>query len=306
MSKKNEAVLVVNADDFGLTEGTNHAIIDAHTNGIVTSTSLLANGFAFHHAVALAQRNPLLGVGVHLTLTEVPPLTDGADRVPAFRGPGGRFPLSNQPMVQELLAGRLPREAIRREFEAQIRGVIDAGIKPTHIDGHKYIHLLPGISGIAADVARQAGIGVMRVPHRLADPLLAGDRFSRLPGAFILVAMSALAYRTARRAGLRAADWIGGFVDTGHLDQATIRRLLWAPRSGVTELLCHPAYRTPALELLLAQGFTWIAGYDFDRETAAVSDPGLRHELEAAGWELRNFRTAAQSRDPEPGREQSD
>ncbi len=289
MSNKNEAVLVVNADDFGLTEGTNRAIIDAHTNGIVTSTSLLANGFAFDHAVALAQENPLLGVGVHLTLTEIPPLTDGAHRVPAFRGPGGRFPLGNQPMVRELLAGRLPREPIRREFEAQISRVIDAGIKPTHIDGHKYIHLLPGIAGIAADVARQAGIGVMRVPHRLADPLFTRRRIKRLLGAFILVAMSALAYRTARRAGLVVADRIGGFVDTGHLDQATIWRLLRAPRSGVTELLCHPAYRTPALEVLLAQGFTWIAGYDFDRETAAVSDLGLRHELETAGWILRPF-----------------
>src|SRR6266851_3582759 len=158
--------LIVNADDFGLTEGTNHAIIDAHCNGIVTSASLLANGYAFDHAVELARQHPALGVGVHLTLTEGPPV---ASAVPELLASDGKLPLSNQPFVRALLAGRLPRDAIRREFAAQIGKVIAAGITPTHIDGHKYIHLLPGVSQIAADVARQFGIGVMRIPHRLID-----------------------------------------------------------------------------------------------------------------------------------------
>lgn len=286
--------LIVNADDFGLTEGTNRAIIDAHQTGIVTSTSLLANGYAFEHAVRLSRENPMLGVGVHLTLTEGPPV---ADRDPTLHlDSNGHFPFSNQPFARDLIAGlaagRLPRDAIRREFQAQIRKVVTAGITPTHLDGHKYIHLLPGIAGIVADLAQQMGIPVMRVPHRIADLPSAIARPRRIPGTLILVAMGTLAYREAQRAGLRTSDRVFGFVDTGHLDHAAIRRLLFsrAPYPGTTELLCHPAYRSPQLEDLLARGYRWIASYDFDSETATVSDPDIRRVLTAKGWVLQTFR----------------
>src|SRR3954447_19197922 len=125
------AYLIVNADDFGITEGTNRAIIDAHQNGIVTSTSLLANGYAFDHAVSLAKQTPSLGIGVHLTLTEGPPVSNC---LPAeLLSPDGKLPLSNQPYVRALLSGQLPREAIRCEYTAQVGKIIDAGITPTHI-----------------------------------------------------------------------------------------------------------------------------------------------------------------------------
>src|ERR1700690_988042 len=96
------ARLVVNADDFGLTAGTNDAIIDAHRNGIVTSASLLANGSAFEHAVHLAQQNTSLGVGVHLTLTEGPAVSPIASIEPLL-GPDGKLPLNNRRFVQALM-----------------------------------------------------------------------------------------------------------------------------------------------------------------------------------------------------------
>src|SRR5258708_38282284 len=97
--KMTACVLIVNADDFGLTEGTNCAIVDAHCKGIVTSTSLLANGYAFDHAVELAHQHPTLGQGVHLTLTEGLPV---AQNVPELVGADGKLPLSNQPFVRAL------------------------------------------------------------------------------------------------------------------------------------------------------------------------------------------------------------
>src|SRR3954467_827781 len=115
--------LIVNADDFGLTEGTNRAIVDAHCSGIVTSTSLLANSYAFEHAVNLAREHPSLGVGIHLTLTEGLTVADNVI-AQLYRGGSGKLPLSNQPFVRALLAGRLPRAAIRREFEAQVGKIV--------------------------------------------------------------------------------------------------------------------------------------------------------------------------------------
>src|SRR5271154_3637415 len=66
--------LIVNADDLGWTEGVNRGIAEAHRNGIVTSTSLLANGAAFDQGVAMAKATPALGVGVHLNLSDGTPV----------------------------------------------------------------------------------------------------------------------------------------------------------------------------------------------------------------------------------------
>jgi hypothetical protein len=105
-----------------------------------------------------------------------------------------------------------------------------------------------------------------------------------------ILLLGSLAYRVARSADLRSADRVAGFVDTGHLDHDVIRGLLSVARPGVTELLCHPAYRSPQLEALFrGERYAWIGSYNFDEETAAVSDPVLRREIDAAGWTLRSF-----------------
>ncbi len=278
-------VLIVNADDFGLTEGTNAAILRAHQHGIVTSTSLLANGYAFDQAITLARATPTLDVGLHLTLTEGPPVALSAE-VPDLLGANGELPLSNQPFARALLLRKLPTAQIRREFEAQAAKVVDSGLRPSHIDGHKYIHLLPSVTEIAAEVARRFAIPIMRVPHRLAD---SPSRIGRVPGLAVMALLGTRAYRVARRAGLRTTDRTVGFVDTGHLDHAALRRLLRHAQPGITELLCHPGDRSSALDELLARGYHWIAAYDFEAETAAVADPEMRAFAERNGWQLASF-----------------
>src|SRR5256712_3264171 len=85
--------LIVNADDFGLTEQVSRGILDAHREGIVTSTTLMANGGAFDAAVTLARRSPPLSVGVHLHLTQGAPLSPPS-KIPTLVDGRGRFPLS--------------------------------------------------------------------------------------------------------------------------------------------------------------------------------------------------------------------
>ncbi len=82
--------LIVNADDFGISEAVNRGIVDAHDRGIVTSTSIMATGPAFEHAVALARERPDLAVGVHLVLTEQRPLI-GAAVAATLVGADGAF-----------------------------------------------------------------------------------------------------------------------------------------------------------------------------------------------------------------------
>ena len=104
--------LIVNADDFGLTEGTNYGIIDGHINGLVNSTTMMMNMPGTEHAVRLAKEYNLLGVGVHLVLTAGEPLLKD---VPSLVGENGSF--HKQSVVRE---GNINPEEVEREWTAQI------------------------------------------------------------------------------------------------------------------------------------------------------------------------------------------
>ena len=70
-----ENLLIVNADDFGLSKGQNYGIIEACRRGVVTSTTALINGDAVEHAALLSRETPELGVGMHFVLTLGMPLS---------------------------------------------------------------------------------------------------------------------------------------------------------------------------------------------------------------------------------------
>src|SRR5947208_16875705 len=113
--------LIVNADDFGFTRDVNAGIIEAHRNGILTATTLMANGDAFDDAVRLARETPSLDVGCHLVLVQGRSVLDPARELPRTVGE----------LVKALLRGRLP---VYKEAVAQIRKLKRAGIQPTHIN----------------------------------------------------------------------------------------------------------------------------------------------------------------------------
>ncbi|VDZ88607.1 protein YdjC [Lelliottia amnigena] len=82
-----DKLLIVNADDFGLSKGQNYGIVEACRHGVVTSTTALVNGEAVEHAAALAREWPGLGVGMHFVLTLGMPLSSDA-RTDAQRATG--------------------------------------------------------------------------------------------------------------------------------------------------------------------------------------------------------------------------
>ena len=66
--------IIVNADDFGLSEAVNYGIISAYKNGIVRSTTIMPGMPAFEHAIGLLKENKGLGCGVHMTLSVNKPI----------------------------------------------------------------------------------------------------------------------------------------------------------------------------------------------------------------------------------------
>ena len=174
--------LVVNADDFGVSERVNSGIVHAHREGVVTATSLMAVGRAFEHAVRLARAVPDLDVGVHLTLVAERPLRPEGS---SLTGTDGRFPPGAGAFTLGWLTGRIRRADVEAEWSAQIERVLASGIRPSHLDSHQHVHVLPGLLDLARELAARYGIPFVRVPvegWRLDRPITLHG-ISRLLGA---------------------------------------------------------------------------------------------------------------------------
>ncbi|MFN8540006.1 MAG: ChbG/HpnK family deacetylase [Thermomicrobiales bacterium] len=157
-------VVIFNADDFGLTAGTNAGIIGTFRRGLVRSASLMVTTPGFDDAIALARAHPDLDLGIHLALTGVRPLLAPA-RVPSLVDDSGRFPTLNAWLVRAFLRRLNPAE-IREELRAQVVRALETGLPFSHIDGHHHTHLFAPVAQVVGELAREFGIPVVR---RVAD-----------------------------------------------------------------------------------------------------------------------------------------
>ena len=143
--------LIVNADDFGMTDGVSIGILHAHADGIVTSTTTMMNMPSVKFAFNLSKDFPNLGIGIHLVLTVGRPLVDGAT---SFTDSNGNFiKLRDYPNSQP---EHINLNELYTEWKAQIELFIElAGKKPTHIDSHHHVHLLPELQEVAIRLAKE-------------------------------------------------------------------------------------------------------------------------------------------------------
>jgi predicted glycoside hydrolase/deacetylase ChbG (UPF0249 family) len=147
----------------------------------------------------------------------------------------------------------------------------DAGLRLTHLDSHKHVHLLPPLLDAASALARRHGVPYLRLPLEGPSPSTIG----RGPGWLALSALCLRARPRLRAAGLRFADRFVGFGDSGGLDGRRLRALLAAgPAGGTLEVMVHPAVITPDVEALRRR-YGWARRYRFEEELAALCDPEL-------------------------------
>jgi chitin disaccharide deacetylase len=229
------ARLAVNADDFGFTGDVNAGIVAAHRDGILTATTLMANGAAFDDAVRLARETPTLDVGCHLVLVGGRSLLH----------PERTLPPDVWSLVRAIVQGRMP---IYDELRAQIEHIAAAGIRPTHLDTHKHTHLLPPVLEAVARLSREYGIRWVRRPF---DFPLSGAA-ARVPWTKRAVSRGmgvarAWFHRTLTRYGCRTTDHFAGFQITGRFDAPELAALIAHLPDGLTEFMCHPGYCTAEL-----------------------------------------------------------
>jgi len=242
--------LIVNADDLGWSQGVNRGIAEAHRTGLVTSTSLLANGPAFESALAVARANPELGVGVHLNLSDGPP-SARPDQVPGLLNTARKLEASPETLLLRIARRSLELGEVEREWDAQITGIRNAGVAPTHLDGHKHVHMLPGLFEIALRLAKKHNIRAIRISHeasKLRAHLASGGE--QKTGVLLKQGVQArglkLLARDARdladHAGIATSDYFCGIAQTGVLTLEGVETFLKNLPEGTTELMCHPGY----------------------------------------------------------------
>ena len=284
--------LIVNADDFGWTSGVNRGIAEAHRNGIVTSASLIANGPAFDDGVSVAGTLPTMGVGVHLNLSDGAPLS-GARTVPSLVDGQGRLSGGPEQLLLKLARRKLKLAEVEREWNAQIERVRAAGISPTHLDGHKHVHMLPGLFPVALKLARRHSIASIRISSEASSLRAAlSGKSGRNAGVMLKQGVQArglkLLARDARkladRAGVAAADYFCGIAQTGVLTREGVLDMLEVLPEGTTELMCHPGY----VDDDLAQSATRLKDSRAS-ELAILTDTAVRKSVASHGIRLINY-----------------
>lgn len=301
--------ILITADDFGWTDGHNLAVERAARAGTLNRASLLANGAAFAGAVIAARRCPRLGVGVHLTLCEGRPLSEGAAAgtssgsvrtisssgsslgsrpgsnpgssgrtgLGALLRPDGAFHDGLGAVVKSYARGRLDVGAVGREWRLQIERVLDAGLALTHLDGHKHVHLLPPLLSLTIELAREYGVPYVRVPLE-APSLALGAAPGRIAGWLVLSQLARRARAQVRSAGLGTSDHFVGFARSGAMTRERLLDAVQSARPGLTEIMVHPALRSAQFETVLG-GYAWAQSYRSEDEAAALCDDALRAAL---------------------------
>jgi chitin disaccharide deacetylase len=265
---KGRRQLVVNADDFGFTPDVNQGIVEAHRYGILTATTLMANGAAFADAVSLARQTPSLDIGCHLVLI-------GGTSLLTSRP----FPLTVPRLIGALACRQLNAY---EELKAQVRRIVEAGIEPTHLDTHKHTHLAPPVLDAVARIGEEFGISWVRRPFDFPMNSLRGT-VPALKRAMSdgLGLLRRRFHRVLQRHGCKTTSHFAGFQITGRFHTAQLVELLAMLPEGSTELMCHPGRCGEAL-----RGARTRLKESRERELEALVAPEVRAALQQNQVEL--------------------
>jgi len=258
--------LVINADDFGRPAEINTAVLRAHTEGVLTSASLMVNEDGFQEAVSLARLHPGLGVGLHLALVCGRCALLPA-RIPGLVDSNGQF--GNCPVSAGMRFFFRPslKEQLRAEITAQFERFQSTGLPLDHVNGHLHFHLHPIVLPLVLEVAAQYGARAVRLTR---DPLWLNARMAngkwlyRLVHAIVFALISRRAARQLRHARVRHTARVFGLLQDSRVDEQFVLRLLSGLPPGDSELYSHPsltqfkhelhALLSPKVKRLIADG----------------------------------------------------
>jgi len=234
--------LVINGDDFGISHSANQAIIRAHQQGCLTSTSLMITGSAASEAVSLAKENSRLGVGLHLVLgcgksilshKQIPHLVDRERN------------FSNQATWASLNYQFNPwlKVELKAEIRAQLEAFSQTGLMLSHVDGHLHHHINPTVMGILLDLAAEFSIPIIRLPYEEFKTTISLEPSGKLKKMVGSLVFNKLRQTTAKRLQANKIpypDRVYGLLQTGRISESYLLGLIPLMEGDLVELYAHP------------------------------------------------------------------
>lgn len=201
--------IIINADDFGLTDGCNEGIIKAIKKGVVTSTTVMMNMPYAKEGIDKLKTMNFQSVGIHLTLTCGTP-TLPSEEVSSLTDEENKFFKRKEKLFPNMYL-----DEVEKELRNQIELFIKTGLKPTHLDSHHHIHIYDGVREIVCKLAKEYNLPLRHVDEKTKSYLninniMTTDKFSM--------------------------DFYGGKVQIN-----TLKRILSSFDGDALEIMVHPA-----------------------------------------------------------------
>lgn len=222
------------ADDLGLSTSINKGIFELLQNGKVQGASLMASGQAFDDAVFTAASYGG-GIGIHFVLVEEPSLT------------GMQLPKNHKVFFLKYILGLISKKEIEAEMRAQLEKLLKTRVRPTQINSHQHLHLLPGIMDIVIKIAKENSINYVRLVN---EPIHGMGKLFRKAQLIFLNFLSSLAKKKLDQNNIGYNSFFIGFINAGNLgneDLLKARELALKHPDKIIELGCHPGYQDEAL-----------------------------------------------------------
>lgn len=249
-----EKLLIVNADDFGLSKGQNYGVIEAFHYGVVSSTTAMVNSAHIQHAANLSQRYPGLQIGLHFVLTHGYPLTAMPSLVNE-RGELGKW------LWEKAESAQLDPNEIHDELISQYDKFIAVfGKAPTHIDSHHHVHMLPQIYPLVEAFAQSQSIP-LRIGRQDVERQDIPLRYDH------------------------STEWFdAGFYGEEISEALFLQVLERTDQRGAksVEMMCHPAFLD---KTILASKYC----YPRLAEVEVLTSPGIKNAIAERGYRLGSF-----------------
>lgn len=277
--------LIFHGDDFGLTSGINRGIIRSFKEGLLSSASLVVNGEAAEEAVSLAKENPGLDLGVHLVLCDESPVLP-PDQVPSIISGGSAFPPRRE-IVKAILIQRIDYREAEAEWSAQVKKALNAGLLISHLDGHQFVHLFPGLFPVCLRVADKFQIPYVRAS--ILDLMTLEVGLKRLSQWVLLKWWVRVYVSRLLPSHIRTIDSLGFLHSGGRMSIGAVLRAVDAlgkrRPSSVVEVNLHPGIGD---EYTQKKYMHWQ--YNWKNDLDLLLDGSLKEAMDLRGVELTSFR----------------
>ena len=268
---KDARLLIVHADDVGMSHSVNRATFEALEKGWVSSASILVPCPWLPEVATFARSHPKVDLGIHLALNSEwttlrwGPVSSG---VPSLLDPDGYFPL-----IEDTVAERAKPEEVARELHAQIERARSFGIPITHFDPHMGTLLHTGpLLAVYRALGKEYGVPI-RLQAEPTEPLP-----GEVPAAEVLIRKN-----LEMEPGVEAKDWLRAY-----------RRILEGKPPGTYHLTVHLAYDDEEMRGATADHPNWGAAgrqQDFD----LVRSPEFRALLKELGYTVVTWKDLARA-----------